>query len=303
MLYGDLKHALFVILDQSERAFYLPHLIIYDTNIDISVPPLPPRVLFACSPYGLPNTLRLPSSPLPPRPPWPAEGTQCPTPGCISKWNGEAPGPNPNEVTKNISLWAAIFPLLAGRTYGFLPPPPPTPSLGKTQQQRKNNNPIPYLASISNTWQWCIRSIVAHSNHFSHRGRSLWYEFRDEKKVIFNLRSVKDSRRMVEVVLCKGNQLVDCRGRCVTVATVLQGRHAPIYREGRGMQSLTLIHIFILRVFSVLCIHAEATKEHRAAIVNRVCKVDAGIYNDTSVLADDGKGVWACQVDCRTRLE
>ena len=27
MLYGDLKHALFVILDQSERAFYLPHLI------------------------------------------------------------------------------------------------------------------------------------------------------------------------------------------------------------------------------------------------------------------------------------
>ena len=96
---------------------------------------------------------------------------------------------------------------------------------------------------------------------------------------------------MVEVVLCKGNQLVDCRGRCVTVATVLQGRDAPIYREGRGMQSLTLIHIFILRVFSVLCIHAEATKEHRAAIVDRVCKVDAGIHNDTSILADDCKGV------------
>ena len=28
MLYGDLKHTLFVIFDQSERAFYLPHLII-----------------------------------------------------------------------------------------------------------------------------------------------------------------------------------------------------------------------------------------------------------------------------------
>ena len=69
------------------------------------------------------------------------------------------------------------------------------------------------------------------------------------------------------------------------------------------MLSLTLIHTFPPSVFFGLCTDAEATKEHRAALVNRVCKVDAGIHNDTSVLADDGEGVWACQVDCRTGLE
>ena len=69
------------------------------------------------------------------------------------------------------------------------------------------------------------------------------------------------------------------------------------------MLSLTLIHTLPKNVCFWLCTDAEATKEHRAAIVNRVCKVDAGIHNDTSVLADDGEGVWACQVDFRTGLE
>ena len=67
--------------------------------------------------------------------------------------------------------------------------------------------------------------------------------------------------------------------------------------------SHTLIHILPYKVLSWLCIHAVATKEHRAVIAVRVRKVDGGIHNNTSVLADDGEGVWACQADCRTRLE
>ena len=91
-------------------------------------------------------------------------------------------------------------------------------------------------------------------------------------------------------------------GRCVTAATVLQDDEPPLETK-RGMLSLTLIHIVICIFFVWLCTDAVATKEHRAAIVDRVCKVDGDIHNDTSVLADDGKGVWACQVDCRTGLE
>ena len=67
--------------------------------------------------------------------------------------------------------------------------------------------------------------------------------------------------------------------------------------------SHTLIHIVPSKVLSWLCIHAVATKEHRAVIAVRVRKVDGGIHNNTSVLADDGEGVWACQVDCRTGLK
>ena len=80
-------------------------------------------------------------------------------------------------------------------------------------------------------------------------------------------------------------------GRCFTAATVPQDAEPILEIKGWCMLSLTLIHIFPPTGHIWLCTDAEATKEHRAAIVNRICKVDGGIHNDTSVLADDGEGV------------
>ena len=90
--------------------------------IDVSVPPLPPRVLFACSPYILPYMASSSDCvTFPPCPPCPAEGMQDRP---ISSSNGEPPGPNPNGVTKivmRVSLWAGISSLLAATA--------PSPSL------------------------------------------------------------------------------------------------------------------------------------------------------------------------------
>ena len=45
MLYGDLKHALFVILDQSERAFYLPYNIIEIIMIKLIIMIIPITIM------------------------------------------------------------------------------------------------------------------------------------------------------------------------------------------------------------------------------------------------------------------
>ena len=156
------------------------------------------------------------------------------------------------------------------------PPPPPPPPSPKTTTT--------YLAVV-------YPSIVAHSNHFNHTGRS--YAVRGKWK--------EGGGRGGGG---RGELRHNGRPMCYGCNRVLQDGAPILQIKGKGyVMSHTLIHIVAFKVLSWLCIHAVATKEHRAAIVNRVCKVDAGIHNDTSVLADDGEGVWACQVHCRTGLK